>query len=216
MYREAGDLPYGPLRKRIGLLWRILAVGMGSAMALVGFGMVIVVLLALLGQHSLRGAELFFIPGSVPMFGGLAAYGFDFARRAIIVRSTDRSAFEGRVGRTRALLGVAYGGFLLLYAAGFFAMVTSDGHSIDNGLAVMATTIALAGLCVVIPSVRGLTRKRAPNVAPPPLPMPAPLRVAEASSAPSNANAIEAHALESQAIDETTEAEGGAPARRIG
>lgn len=155
MYREAGELPYGPLAKRLGAIWRVLGV-LAGAVAIGAGGFVSFWVVATMLQRELRGADRL-VPGVLPVCVGLVVYGIDLAWRAIRVRSTDRSAFEGRLGRRRAVVGTIAGAYVLLYTLA----VTIAVGTVEPGIDLFLGVMALLGLSLTVGSVRGLLRPRA-------------------------------------------------------
>jgi hypothetical protein len=160
MYRDAGKLPYGPLLVRLGRFWRAIGVLCGAIMALVGAAFFLLVMISFLGDR-LRGNDLLLL-GTLPISLGFVAYGVDIARRAIIVRSTDRSAFQGRLGPLRAVLGTIFGGYTLLYAAGL--LLALRGEDLNPGVLVLCGVIALVGIFALVASLRGLAKVRRAQV----------------------------------------------------
>ena len=192
MYRTADEHAYGPLLKRIGWVWRALAVILGGAMLLGGLVLTFLLVQMLMQDGTLRNVD-YFLFGFFPIFFGMIGYGYDFARRAIIVRSTDRSAFEGRLGKTRAIIGTAFGAYLLLFPLILALVIKKDFGRIDDGVKFVLASIAFGGVTATFASVRGLFAKPPVRVAPIP--------IAPQLDAPNAIDATMNAALEEDAIE---------------
>ncbi|MBI2392870.1 MAG: hypothetical protein HYV09_25015 [Deltaproteobacteria bacterium] len=166
MYRDPGPVRDVRIRRRLGVVSRLVGAVCGVVLAISGAAATLVVLIALLDD--LGAVEALAILLSAPIFAGMAAYGGDLARRAVIVRSTDRSAFQGRFGLLRAQLGLAWASYLVVYEVALLLALRAWEMEPGAGIALVLAVCALSAAIVGVYSLRGLRRVRQAATGTPP------------------------------------------------